>query len=173
MEYLETIQKRRSIRHYLDEPIDNNIINQILEEAILAPSAHNRQPWLFKIVNKEQKDWIASRMMEKNRETANTARVIKEAPVLILVFNSEIEQKLEDLVSIGGMIEQLCLSATSYNLGSLWMTYPLIVKEEIKTYFNLPYELVSAICIGKMDHLPSNRPRKLLKEVLLDETSNF
>ena len=47
---MEAIRRRRSIRKFKPDPIPDEIINQILEAARLAPSASNRQPWRFQIV---------------------------------------------------------------------------------------------------------------------------
>lgn len=48
MTFKETNQKRRSIRDFLDKPVSEEIINDILKEAIEAPSSSNTQP--FKVV---------------------------------------------------------------------------------------------------------------------------
>jgi len=55
MEVFEAILKRRSIRKYLDKPIEKEKIIKILEAA-RTPSGGNRQPWRFIIVkNKERR----------------------------------------------------------------------------------------------------------------------
>lgn len=48
MTFKETNQKRRSIRDFLDKPVSEEIINEILQEALEAPSSSNTQP--FKVV---------------------------------------------------------------------------------------------------------------------------
>lgn len=42
---------RRSIRQFTDQPVERTIIQTLLEMAILAPSASNRQPWRFIILD--------------------------------------------------------------------------------------------------------------------------
>ena len=42
MELSKVIEERRSVRHYNDKKLDRKIIEDILNNAILAPSAHNR-----------------------------------------------------------------------------------------------------------------------------------
>ena len=56
MEFKDVITKRRSIRKYKNTPIPRDKIIKILEAARLAPSASNRQPWHFIVV--EDKDDI-------------------------------------------------------------------------------------------------------------------
>ena len=46
----EAIRQRRSIRSFRDDPVPEDMVNEILEAARLAPSASNRQPWRFIVV---------------------------------------------------------------------------------------------------------------------------
>ena len=46
----ETIYSARAIRHFRPEPIPDELLTQILEAAIRAPSAGNGQHWLFAVV---------------------------------------------------------------------------------------------------------------------------
>ncbi|MFQ5869684.1 MAG: nitroreductase family protein, partial [Candidatus Zixiibacteriota bacterium] len=50
MEVYEAIAYRRSIRDYLDKPVEEEKIKKVLEAGRLAPSASNRQEWRFVIV---------------------------------------------------------------------------------------------------------------------------
>ena len=50
MTALETIKARRSIRAFKSDPIEREIVEQILEAAVLAPSAKNSQPWRFTVI---------------------------------------------------------------------------------------------------------------------------
>lgn len=47
MEVRDIIKKRRSIRKFNDIPVKPAIIRQLIEAAVAAPSAKNRQPWKF------------------------------------------------------------------------------------------------------------------------------
>ena len=48
------IRGRRSVRRYAERPVPGELVWQLLEAAHWAPSAHNRQPWRFVLV--EQPD---------------------------------------------------------------------------------------------------------------------
>lgn len=50
MNLTDTIFARRAIRSYLPEPVDAQTVQRLLRAAVQAPSAMNRQPWLFSIV---------------------------------------------------------------------------------------------------------------------------
>ena len=61
MEIREAIYKRRSVRSFLDKEVDDFIILKLLEDAMAAPSACNKQPWEFYVIkNKEKQDLIKS-----------------------------------------------------------------------------------------------------------------
>ena len=45
MEVRASIEKRRSIRKFKDTPVDLDLVSQLIEAAVAAPSAKNRQPW--------------------------------------------------------------------------------------------------------------------------------
>ncbi len=140
MEFKETIYNRRSIRKYVDKDVPNKLIEDLINCARLAPSAKNRQPWKFLIVKNEIKNRIAELMLEKeenrdikdislerkklnaNSSVKATAQIIKEAPILILVFKENNDNWITgDTLSIGGAIEHICLRATDLGLGSLWI----------------------------------------------------
>ena len=62
---LELMRSRRSIRRFQPEPPPRALLEQILEAAVTAPSASNRQPWRFFVV--EQRACI-DRMADAVRE---------------------------------------------------------------------------------------------------------
>ncbi|MDE5798603.1 MAG: nitroreductase family protein [Treponemataceae bacterium] len=47
---IQAIRDRRSIRAFLDTPVNRQDIEDVLQSAVLAPSSKNRQPWKFVVV---------------------------------------------------------------------------------------------------------------------------
>ncbi|MDP3879385.1 MAG: nitroreductase family protein [Dehalococcoidales bacterium] len=75
----EAIKMRRSIRKFTPDNVPDELIEQMLEAARLAPSGHNRQPWRFLVVrNQQQKDELC--------RMCRGQRFIQEAPVVIVCF---------------------------------------------------------------------------------------
>ena len=75
MELLEVIKARRSARKFKDIPISDDIINEILEAARLAPSPGNAQGYVFGVIrDKELKIQLA--------KTAGNQMWIATAPVV-------------------------------------------------------------------------------------------
>lgn len=174
---LEGIEKRRSVRSYQDKPVSNDLIRKILNFGILAPSAKNKQPWNFIVIqdNKELKDKIADLMIEKAHLSNKidptiiaTANTIKEAPVLILVFNKFKEEHfLSNTLSIGACIENMLLAATYFQIGSLWIGNTYIAENEIRTMFNKKeMSLAAAVALGYSFETPNARPRIALEEIM-------
>ena len=69
MELNIVVKNRRSIRKYKDVNIPNEIIEDLIDFARLAPSAKNRQPWEFVIVKDKAKNKIANIMSEKEEKS--------------------------------------------------------------------------------------------------------
>lgn len=166
MELSEVIKERRSIRHYIKKEIPKNLQIDILEHAILSPSAHNRQPWYYIVINNDsEKEEISNLLREKStEETMLTCEVIKECSTLILVFG-EIENEVMDLISIGANIENMILRAKDLEIDSLWIGYIRKIEKELQTKYNQERALISAIALGYSEHKPKPRPRKPLEEV--------
>ncbi|MGP1551242.1 MAG: nitroreductase family protein [Porphyromonas gingivalis] len=45
---------RRSVRKFIDRPVEEEKLMAILEAGRIAPSAHNYQPWHFLVVREEE-----------------------------------------------------------------------------------------------------------------------
>lgn len=76
---LEAIKARRSIRKFAPTDVPDEVIEQILEAARLAPSAGNRQPWRFVVVRDRE-------VRKELREICMGQKFIEEAPVVIVCF---------------------------------------------------------------------------------------
>lgn len=170
MELKKCIEERYSCRFFKKrKKVDDELVLDIIQTAITAPSAKNRQPWKFAVATGKLKDQIVLMMKKKacgeagvnlkeyervnwdsNSSVANTARAMGEAPVLILIFK-KIEQNwnIGDNLSIGACIENMCLRATDLGLASLWFRDTYAIEDEVcemmksKNLF-----LVSSLAIG-------------------------
>ena len=54
MALLDLLKHRKSVRDFLDRPVEREKITMCLEAARLAPSACNSQPWKFIVVDDRQ-----------------------------------------------------------------------------------------------------------------------
>ena len=68
MDLLELIKERKSIRAFRPDPVPKEIIEEILNLSILAPSAINLQPWEFQVVMGQEKERLSRRLIKSYRE---------------------------------------------------------------------------------------------------------
>lgn len=172
MEAQEIISKRRSIRSYEPDKIEDTVIKEILHDASLAPSAHNKQPWEFVVIqNTFLKNKIADFLTEKDIQmgrissSSETARVIKEAPVCILVYNKYDVEPMMQTLSVGACIQNMLLSATNHGLGSLWVGNVLKVETEINQLLGKNGHLMSAVLLGYVHTYPSMPDRNMVDAI--------
>lgn len=183
MQTLKAIAKRTSIRNFNEKNISKDIIEDILNCGRLAPSAKNRQPWFFVIVQNNIKDKIADMMIEYtinsdiineckktifNRSVYPTAKVIKQAPILVLVFREKDNNWIiGDNLSIGACVENMCLRATDLGLGTLWIRDIVYVAEDVADMLGYQdLELNCALAIGYSNQPYKKQVRKRLEDIV-------
>ncbi|MDB4059465.1 nitroreductase [Gammaproteobacteria bacterium] len=71
MKVSEAVESRQSIREYLEKPVDNNIIKEILEKSARAANGGNLQPWKICVINKKSmKDFLKQQSEWTEPETS-------------------------------------------------------------------------------------------------------
>ena len=122
MELQDAIKARRSIRRFEDKPVDDDIINKILELGQLAPSAGNLQPRDFVVIkNHETKEKLAAAALNQ--------RFVSEAPVVIAVCanlqrTAHYGSRGRDLYCIqdsAAAIENMLLAMVDLGLSCCWV----------------------------------------------------
>lgn len=76
---MEAIQQRRSIRKYVSDDVPEELIQQMLEAARLAPSGGNAQPWRFVVVRDPE-------VRQEICKIRSNQKFVMEAPVTIVAF---------------------------------------------------------------------------------------
>lgn len=187
IDVFSAIQQRQSIRKFKEDAVPQDALEKILESATLAPSGKNKQPWKFYVVRGEKRVKMVEEMQKgmqrlealgiKTGSARYTIRVLEQAPVTILIFNPtskhplkkrdtlETYEDMVDIQSIGAAIQNMCLSAVSLGLGSLWICDVYFGYEELCEWLGEKGEMVAALSLGYPDHSPVKRPRKSVAEV--------
>ncbi len=169
MEVEEGIRNRRSIRSYLNRPVEEEKIEKILDAAHWAPSAGNLQSVEYVVVRDKE-------TREKLSEISYGQAQPKEAPVNIVVCCnlSKIEhygERGKSLYSIqesGACIQNLMLTAHSLDLGTCWIG--AFDEERAKEILGMPDHVrpVGIITVGYPDENPESS-RRDLKEIVFKE----
>ncbi len=163
----EIIRSRRSIRTFRNETVKPEIIEKIIESAVLAPSNNNRQGWKFYIItNKYIKEQIISDVESELDQITGKSEVIddvmksyranflifKNAPVLLIAchlkpnkFNFRLfdiddtnRHFTGELISTTLAVGNIMLLSEAENIGTLMMTAPLIAADRIKKTVKIP-----------------------------------
>lgn len=162
----DAITARRSLRRYQPEPVPQQVIERLLTAAIWSPSAHNRQPWRFVVIqSSEQKHALASAMgarlrrdleadgVEQTLIEADVARSFDRmtaAPVLILLCLTLSDMDVYDdakrahheyimaVQSVAMAGQNILLTAHEVGLGACWMCAPLFCPEVVQVALALP-----------------------------------
>jgi nitroreductase len=122
MEFLEVIKTRHSCRNYSCKEIDHNILQDILEAGRCAPSAQNKQPWRYLVIN--QSDLIKKIAFHSIIGSINF--FIKDAPIVIVAcadMKSSLKINQQDyyLVDVAISFQQMMLTAWNYGIGTCWL----------------------------------------------------
>lgn len=119
MNVTEAIKKRKSVRKYLDKPIENKKLMSVLEAGRLAPSARNRQEWRFVIVRD-------SGIRRKLVEAANNQPFVGEAPIVIVACAENYNILMpcgqpSYSIDVALSLDHISLAAVELGLGSCWI----------------------------------------------------
>jgi len=115
MKCIEQILSRRSIRKFKNEPISEEVLNNILEAGIRSPTATNMQPWHF-VIARDQKAKEACSFGGFNRFTSDASFV-----VVGLYKQSEVMIEKLSLMDVTIALQNMVVAAWVQGVGSCWM----------------------------------------------------
>ena len=184
MEVLEAIQTRRSIRRYQDTPVDDKVVETVLEAARWAPSWANTQCWRFIVVREGGTKTRLADTLIANPDVSeiNPAdKAIRNAPVVIVacaelgksgIYHGEASTDKGDwyMFDVALAMQNLTLAAHSMGLGTVHVGS--FDAKEVASILRVPegFCVVEMTPLGYPDQQPKPRPRKELAEVFFYDT---
>ena len=66
MDVSEAVRRRKSIRAFLPDPVDDGVVRELLEGAARAPSGGNVQPWRIYVVNGDRMEELKALLAERD-----------------------------------------------------------------------------------------------------------
>jgi nitroreductase len=167
-DFIEFIKKRKSIRSFIYQKINKEIILDVLECGRWAPSGNNSQPWRVCVV-------IHPTVKRMLSELSKYGGIIEDAYVDLVIF-LDLERgydRVKDIQAIGAFMENILLGIQAQeNLGAIWIGEILGRKEEVNEIFKFPidkFELMGIIAIGLVDEAREKVREKERKRRALDE----
>ena len=193
---LDAVFARRSIRRYQDRPVPRALVEQALTAAVWAPSAHNRQPWRFAVVETPAvKEQLARAMGDRlradlaadgvsvdviDKDTARSYARITSAPVVVALclslvdmdtYPDERRSRNEFLMAVQSVAmagQNFLLAAYAAGLGACWLCAPLFVPGVVRDVLGLPddWQPQALLTLGYPDEQREKTRFPLEKSVL-------
>ena len=164
MDVFTAIQNRRSVRKYMDKPVEEEKLYRILEAARLSPSAKNGQNWKFVVVKDEE---TRKRLVDE----AIKQPFVGEAPVIIVCSGTEPDSIMKCgqpryTVDLSIATAYMILEAYEQGLGTCWLGS--FDENKVKEILGIPEKVrvVAITPLGYPSETPSPRPRKELREIV-------
>ena len=169
---INAIMERRSIRKYLDKPVEHEKLEIVVRCGINAPSGMNRQPWIVRVVENQQlindvTEVYKKENAEQVKRDPTFKNMFRNAPNLICVCTPKNGGDLD----AGLLGENMMLAAQSLGLGTCCLGGPVrflnsnpnakffLDKLDIPEGSQLNYILA----IGYPDESPAAKPRDASK----------
>lgn len=161
-EFFEVVLRQRACRSFTDRPVPDNLVEQVLLAATHAPSAENRQPWVFVVVRDAGKRQAIGDLMRRawraggrqhSQERLPPALLddvergaeggVAGAPVLVVVGGDSRAALPQTLASsVFPAIQNLLLAATALGLGSALTTLATLADDDLRHLVGFPPHVV-------------------------------
>jgi nitroreductase len=165
VEVYDSIRIRKSVRSYLNKPVEEEKLDRVLNAVRLAPSASNRQEWRFVVVTDPEK-------RRRLAEEAAGQRFMAEAPIIIAAC-AETDGKIMRCghacypIDVAIAIDHLTLAAVAEGLGTCWIGS--FDPETVRRILDIPEQIVvvELLPLGyPKDPKPVNKSRLPLETIV-------
>lgn len=137
---LENIFQRKSVRSYSDRSVSKAQLEMLVKAAMAAPTANNKQPWAFVIVDKKE-------LLDSLATNLPYAKMAAQAQAAIVVCGDLQKAGAGNdmwVQDCSAAAQNLLLAAESMGLGAVWTSaYPDPKRNEtVKRILRLPQHIV-------------------------------
>jgi nitroreductase len=158
------IRSRRTHKQYVDEPVAEATVRELVELARWAPNHKLTNPWRFRLLGPETRAAIDELVPEQ--EVAK----LRRAPTLVLVTAVRSEDPVlaeEDVQAAGAAVYALLLGATARGLASYWRTPGCFREAAVRDLLGLAENevLVSLVHLGPAASDPPPKERAPVEDV--------
>ena len=169
---LKAINDRRSVRHYLDLPVEFEKVGHVLNAGRMAPSAGNLQDWKFIIV-------VEPAQKLKVAEACLQQYWVAQAPVLIVVVSESNKSEryygkrgdeMYSTLNAGACIQNMLLAAHGIGLGACWVS--AFIDDTMEKILELDEDITTraVITLGYTDEKPAMPLKFQLHDLVFFET---
>lgn len=172
MSFLELAQKRRSLRSYLPDPVEQEKLEYVLECARLAPSWKNLQCWRFIVVEDEA---LRQELTTAYAETNPGRKALLQAPLIVVLCGVPAESEIWEgkdymMLDAGLAMEHLILAAAEQGLGTCWQG--LFSEAKVREILKVPenVRILAMTPLGYPAEERKPRPRKEMSQIVFKGT---
>jgi nitroreductase len=180
-DFFDVVLRQRACRAFRSDPLEDDVIERVLEAATHAPSAENKQPWVFVVVRDPARraaiGELNRRAWEGGAKSHSEGRLtpslldevdrgaqgaIAAAPVLVVVGgDTRLGDRRVIPASIFPATQNLLLAAGALGLGAALTTLPLLFGDELAEIVGFPVEVLpmAVIPLGWPER-PPGLPRR-------------
>ncbi len=164
MEFRDLIEERFSVRTYKPDPVPDEVLNQVLEAARLAPSADNRQPYRILVIHTEGRREELKRIY--NRDWFVQGPLVIGAVGVPSEAWVRADGKSYVDVDVAIMMDHLILAAADAGLGTCWIAN--FNPAEARAVLGLPDDVVPLVFtpLGYPAEEPGWKRRRPLRELV-------
>lgn len=159
-EVMKAIFERRSVRQYSDEQVPEEVMHTILKAGVMAPSAMNKQPWRFSIVQDRKKiQEYGMKSAELCRQAGieekvgfrlDGKRIFFNAPTMVAVSADRDWDWKRDDCNLA--IQNMFIAAQSLGIGSCWIGFGISLDNdpEARSELGVPEneEIIATLIFG-------------------------
>jgi nitroreductase len=158
----DVVGRQRACREFRSDPVEDDLLERCLEAATFAPSAENRQPWVFVVVRDPdlraaigqltRQAWRGGGRQHSEARLASGLLAdvdrgaeggVAAAPILVVVCgDARLGMEVTLPASVFPAIQNLLLAATALGLGSALTTLPVAFGGELRAALRLPDEVL-------------------------------
>ena len=166
MNFLDLVKQRYSCRSYQNKSVEQEKLDYVMDCARLAPSAVNKQPWLFRIVSDDASKAKLQECYDHDW--------FKTAPMYIIcsILHDEewirYDGKHHGNIDIAIAIEHLCLAATEQGLATCWVCNFNVEKCKKNFDIHADEDPTVIIPIGYAADQPTEKKRKPISEIIFN-----
>jgi nitroreductase len=157
---LAPIFARRSVRRYTDQPVADDVVQDLLDAAMAAPSACAKDPWEFIVLRDLALQAKAADLLPNGPMLATAPLGFVVCGDLERAHAGELSYLLQDC---SAAIQNLLLAASTLGLGAVWLgVHPRQERVDgLRELFQLPANIlpVSCIALGYPADTPEPRTR--------------
>ena len=166
------IRNRKTIYppQFSGKDIPETLINEILENAIHAPTHRMTQPWFFRVYKGKSKDVLCEIIQKIDKEKYSALKInkfiekVKSSDTIISVCMTKDESnrvpEWEEIAAVSMAVQNMWLSCYVNSIGSYWSTPAL--KDEYAKHLglNINQKSLGFFFMGSYEHIETTKVRE-------------